>query len=923
MLPFKLTFHSDNNDSKTSRHSIDKKDIYEKEEKYEFEQIQASLIESYKKKKYRKIFEFLDTKERLYRQSDLLFQLFFSHMKMNCIMKIIDKKFNKYFKSPHIKGIEKWFKFANVLLNKFSYSIFKLNKEEIKEQCEYVLLYYIKINYYHALYSKHKKDSKEYIYYLIMTEQIIKNTINKVTFPQTFIYINRVYLLISNLLIQDNAVFSAINYLLKVLKICKCVKRTEIELKTKREKSNNNNLFSSNREQEPIKEDSNFEYLITELYFLTAITFCLLGICFEKLNEYFLANTSYRHAKWITENHLSDDFEFNKLAKLLRELVEKSTKEKNIITILSRIDMVKFINKHKKKPKRKIIDSFDDKKLMKYKILEKKIGKLKIKDSEPFQQILLTDPNNNEENQKSNNIKLMINNAILLNYLSSAEFKPVIYQIKNLNIYNMSKETEMLISKKLEDIKKKYNNSSQVNKSKISADDSNNKSYFGYNDKLKKIQKKRFNTELNIKNSNLLNLEKKHINKTNSLKFFNDENDILKFPSLKTKLSSKNLINRNLIINLLDNISSKNSKRKSSTGFENKNKDFLNDSSSFFDNHSLKKNKGFTHQNSLSIKISSEISENSSFSNELNNLNHLNNLYHLNNSPPQRYKILVNNKEIPKIIPKKVEEKKNIKEKVEKRKNKVPKPKINIIKMDKYIFNKAYSKKFEYLDSLINKEYKFQKSILRNKSFEKILDEKFEPEKCKKDANLFYVKTLDEKLKLLEEKVQNLDNFGKFNHREKYIEKKLLLYQKKGCSSLNYKYKEKNHKLLEDLNHNKEAIKADNSPMNDNLNFRNNSVEYNLTNINENNNIQMNIIGSKIEKIEKKIAKNLSTIKKKPKLKGTYPKIKGVNKKNINLSKKKSDKKSFFSLKFFPLKLDKILNNKVRKSAFINSNLIV
>ena len=270
-----------------------------------------------------------------------------------------------------------------------------------------------------------------------------------------------------------------------------------------------------------------------------------------------------------------------------------------------------------------------------------------------------------------------------------------------------------------------------------------------------------------------------------------------------------------------------------------------------------------------------------------------------------------------------MKKKKNIKEKVEKRKNKVPKPKINIIKMDKYIFNKAYSKKFEYLDSLINKEYKFQKSILRNKSFEKILDEKFEPEKCKKDANLFYVKTLDEKLKLLEEKVQNLDNFGKFNHREKYIEKKLLLYQKKGCSSLNYKYKEKNHKLLEDLNHNKEAIKTDNSPMNDNLNFRNNSVEYNLTNINENNNIQMNIIGSKIEKIEKKIAKNLSTIKKKPKLKGTYPKIKGVNKKNINLSKKKSDKKSFFSLKFFPLKLDKILNNKVRKSAFINSNLIV
>ena len=930
MLSLKLTFHSDNTDSKTSRHFSDKKDNFERGEKYEFEQIYASLVASFKKKKYRKIFEFLDTKERLYRQSDLLYQLFFSHMKMNCIMKIIDKKFNKYIKTPQIKGIEKWFKFANILLNKFSRSIFKLNKEELKEQCEYVLLYYIKINYYHALYSKHKKDNKEYIYYLIMTEQIIKNVINKVTFPQIFIYINRVYLLISNLLIQDNAIFSAINYLLKVLKICNCVKKTEIELKTKKEKSNNNNFFSTIRENEILNEDSNFEYIITELNFIAAITFCLLGICFEKLNEYFLSNSSYRYAKWITENHLSDDSEFNKLAKLLRELVDKSTKEKNIITIISKIDMAKFISKHKKKPKRKIIDSFDDKKLMKYKILEKKLDKLKIKDSEQFQQILLTDNNNNDENQKSNKIKIMTNNVILLNYLSSAEFKPVIYQIKNMNIYNMNKETEMLISKKLENIKKKFNSSTQVNKSKNSADDSNNNSYFGYNDKLRKIQRERFQSEMSIKGINLIDHEKKHLDKTRSLKNFNDEKNIMRFPSLKSKLSSKNLINRNLMTNLFDNNSSKNSKGKESVRFENKNIDFLNETSSFFDNFSIKKNK-VTDQRSLSIKISSDISENSSFSNEINNLNHLQNSHHLNQSPPQKYKILINNKEFSKFNPEQVEkkiiikedvEKKIFKENIRKRKNKVPKPKNNK-KMDKYIFNKAYSKKFEYLDNLTSKEYKFQKSILRNKSFEKIFDEKFEPEKCKKDAELFYVKTLDEKLRLLEEKVQNLENLDKFNYGEKNIEKKLLLYQKRACTTLNYKYKEKYHKLLEDFNRNKDSIKKDNS-VNENLNFRKNSVGYNLTNVNENNNMQMNIIGSKIEKIEKKISKSLSQIKNRKKLIGTYQNIKKANKKNMNLKKIESiNNKPSFSIKFVPLKLDKFLNNKVRKSAFINSNLIV
>jgi hypothetical protein len=252
----------------------------------------------------------------------------------------------------------------------------------------------------------------------------------------------------------------------------------------------------------------------------------------------------------------------------------------------------------------------------------------------------------------------------------------------------------------------------------------------------------------------------------------------MRFPSLKSKLSSKNLINRNLMTNLFDNNSSKNSKGKESVRFENKNIDFLNETSSFFDNFSIKKNK-VTDQRSLSIKISSDISENSSFSNEINNLNHLQNSHHLNQSPPQKYKILINNKEFSKFNPEQVEkkiiikedvEKKIFKENIRKRKNKVPKPKNNK-KMDKYIFNKAYSKKFEYLDNLTSKEYKFQKSILRNKSFEKIFDEKFEPEKCKKDAELFYVKTLDEKLHLLEEKVQNLENLDKLNYGEKNLEK--------------------------------------------------------------------------------------------------------------------------------------------------------
>ena len=100
--------------------NIDSSDKEEKDQKLEFEDLHEVLVDSYNRKKYRKIFEFIDTKEQLLRQINITNRLFFSHMKMNCILKIINKKFNKYYKSSQIKGIEKWFKFADVLLYKFS-----------------------------------------------------------------------------------------------------------------------------------------------------------------------------------------------------------------------------------------------------------------------------------------------------------------------------------------------------------------------------------------------------------------------------------------------------------------------------------------------------------------------------------------------------------------------------------------------------------------------------------------------------------------------------------------------------------------------------------------------------------------------------------------------------------------------------------
>jgi hypothetical protein len=72
--------------------NIDSSDKEEKEQKLDFDELHEILVDSYNRKKYRKIFEFIDTKEQLLRQINITNRLFFSHMKMNCILKIIKKK---------------------------------------------------------------------------------------------------------------------------------------------------------------------------------------------------------------------------------------------------------------------------------------------------------------------------------------------------------------------------------------------------------------------------------------------------------------------------------------------------------------------------------------------------------------------------------------------------------------------------------------------------------------------------------------------------------------------------------------------------------------------------------------------------------------------------------------------------------------
>jgi hypothetical protein len=406
----------------------------------------------------------------------------------------------------------------------------------------------------------------------------------------------------------------------------------------------------------------------------------------------------------------------------------------------------------------------------------------------------------------------------------------------------MNQETEMLITKKLEKIKnrKKMNEKAKNNKSKNSIYDLDNNCSPRFKDLR---NRKRFQTEFN-KNFHLLNDEKNKIGK-----FYDSNKKLKKSPSKKSNFF-KNAFKSNI-----------KDSRKMSIEIGNElyknNNNSLNESS-FLDNDNYIKQKELIIDNSLSNKKSSELSDNSS-------------ILILLKSPKRSKITLINNETSKNDKDKKIIDKKETKMKKANKKRNVPIPINNRRKLDKYIFNKVYIKKLEHLEKLTNKEYKFQKGILRNKSFEQLPKIKFEPDKDKKDAEFFFIKALDEKLKLLEEKVQNLgENDKKDNYLEKKIKRQLLSYKTKACISLNYKDKEKYCKIIRDIS-NKEKEKE--KKINKNLiNLRNNTEIFDIKKINENNNIQMNILGGKIEKIERKISNSLNKNKNKNKKNNSFDK---------------------------------------------------
>ena len=128
------------------------------------------------------------------------------------------------------------------------------------------------------------------------------------------------------------------------------------------------------------------------------------------------------------------------------------------------------------------------------------------------------------------------------------------------------------------------------------------------------------------------------------------------------------------------------------------------------------------------------------------------------------------------------------------------------ISYDKYVFNKNYRKKINFIDNQMAKEYKFQKDLLHLKKFEYLNLEPFESEKIKNDVMLFYNNRLGEQIKIFQEKNKSIKAFEKEQKEQLLLNKLKFLYQERACKSLNFKDREKYIALVKKLDKNQEYL---------------------------------------------------------------------------------------------------------------------
>lgn len=662
------------------------KKILTKEEEEDL--LYKSLLESYKKHQYKKVYKSIKIKGEkatYFNKQDWKFL----QLKTMALQKVILTKFIRYHFSNRQKyqGIKKYFYEENKITEKWISLILELNKDDsFKNTFIELLISFLlkKIITFSKICIKENRI-EDTIGFLSLGEKLIKKSISFFTSPESFTLSSIIYLYLSSILISNENYESAIYYICDLIKFC----FINLELRIN-SKNGIKSIFDLSKFEKEVLNG------ITEIFNIISFGFYHLGVCYEHQGEDYIALQAYKQSKWF--GNAMEDEKMKFFQEMIKNLEERELTRNRLIFFFENYKQQKEEkqsnknndnNNFNKKKKFFISEKMKEIRFVKIRKFLEKLNLKEIDDEDPG---LLNDDSKKKLSEAVNSSTRQIN---LLNYLLSENFNDVIDSMKKIEINKLNKETANKIQKKIISLKndkkiklnkiikteenKILSKAPLINKYKLSLNkmDYNNNRCINNCDRINKIY-------LTERTKVIPNIQK--INK-----LFEESNDNINNKNNSERKYSNKLKLKNLISKSRNRNRNKNNNCYRTLNALNTNKDFsktINNLTLNIDTTLLTKNSHLTQRNNddeIQNNLKSYFNKNnknkkshSNFERYSNNINKINNI---NRSKNQSNKY---------IIP-------------------------------KYSFNKFYSshkflKKKNYLENQYERELRFQRLLLKSKN---------------------------------------------------------------------------------------------------------------------------------------------------------------------------------------------------------------
>ena len=672
-----------------------------------------------------------------------------------------------------------YFKKENKIKQKYLEEKKKI-KKIIPEMIETLITHILNYCYNFAKYCLYNKNLYDCIGFLSLGMRLMQKTFLFTTSPDTLLWACHIYLFFSSLLINNKNFSTAKNVLLFLVIIS--FKALDLGLNTDNIKNFNFYRY--------IQFDSNDEIYFNKIFFLISIAFYHLGICYENENNISKAIDLYRQSKYfnnkITEQ-FKDDLDFDLF---LEQIINRLLFRQKLISFVKQEEKNKKMKKEVIKIPKLIFEKFeidvDKKKEKKFEKIKNFIENLKIIELDDDEPNLLNKVRGEPFSQK---VAIPTKNIHILNYLLSNKFNNYLNKVNKIELYNLTNnESRMKLQKELRSIKReefeKYlNRKNKMLSIKINEDINNKNKRRIFHSKSINLQNslnlKMFNSIQSINNNSIENNKKQILNKDFLTQNF-DKNSLLNMNSTNTT-NKKFCRQMSLIdipkINIFKEFISNNPNIKTlgmtRNTSNNKEDNFLNkfSSNSIVDLNINKKS--LNNNNSNNTDYETKINNKSKnlllyerpFSSKTNDTKMTKNFTINNNINLFKNSLNTNKNKYKKYLSESlpyfnqdntIDENTEIKKSNNKNK-KILKSKSQLIKFNKNIFNKKLMNKKNFLDFQYIRELKFQKELLKCKSFEfydndinfhgsliNFVNNSFNKQKIVNDCDVYFNKKLKE-----------------------------------------------------------------------------------------------------------------------------------------------------------------------------------